>query len=139
LKPVTDQALSCIVPCAAGPFVVGLLAVRPPGNPRSDFQAAPRVACGPAPAKGHASHTRGAHARRTSRVKEHRGLRNIMTKETETFMSSSHSIWKNLSNSIPAFLVLSAVLLAGPARAATVTSTADDGSGSLREAIANAV
>src|SRR6266550_1662945 len=59
-----------------------------------------------------------------------------MTKET--FMSSRHFIWKNLSNSIPAFLVLSAALLAGPVGAATVTSTADNGSGSLREAIANA-
>ena len=40
--------------------------------------------------------------------------------------------------SIPAFLALTTVLLLQPARAATVTTTADDGPGSLRDTIANA-
>jgi len=40
--------------------------------------------------------------------------------------------------SIIAFLSLTAILVHPPAQAATVNSTADDGPGSLREAIANA-
>src|SRR6185503_17346012 len=50
----------------------------------------------------------------------------------ETILRRKHFVWKN------AFLVLSTVLLAGPLRAATVTNTADDGPGSLRETIASA-
>jgi len=50
-------------------------------------------------------------------------------------MRERHSIWDNVNHSIPAIFALSTVLLAGPVRAATVTSTADDGPGSLREAI----
>src|SRR5688572_22912477 len=53
-------------------------------------------------------------------------------------MKKEHFIGANISKSLPAFLALSAVLLAGPVRAATVTSTADDGPGSLREVIASA-
>src|SRR5215204_853475 len=43
-----------------------------------------------------------------------------------------------MRNAITTFLFLSAVLLTGPVRAATVTSSADSGPGSLREAIVNA-
>ncbi len=43
-----------------------------------------------------------------------------------------------MRNSISTLFVLTALLLCEPGRAATVTSTADDGPGSLREAIANA-
>ena len=43
-----------------------------------------------------------------------------------------------MRNAISTFLVLTALLLTDSGRAATVTTTADDGPGSLREAIANA-
>src|SRR5258705_4032741 len=49
-----------------------------------------------------------------------------------------NAITTNIKNAIPTFLVLTVVLLAGPVRAATVTSLADSGPGSLREAIGNA-
>ena len=43
-----------------------------------------------------------------------------------------------MKNALAAFLLLTALLLAETGRAATVTTTADDGPGSLRETIANA-
>src|SRR5207249_9186013 len=47
--------------------------------------------------------------------------------------------YENMRNAISTLLVLTALLLADYGRAATVTTTADDGSGSLRAAIADAV
>src|SRR6185295_11923038 len=54
-------------------------------------------------------------------------------------MRKRHFMRANVGDSIPALLALSATLLVGSARAATVTNSADFGPGSLREAIADAL